>query len=241
MRRFFATGFGLAAIGLSFSLGAHATTTRPRVHFVGSVAKGQSLVVEGADRKRVVFTLPPWANVETLVVSPSGRHAFVFALLEPHKPRTGFVINLMAGGLDGSFRPGIGGEFFFSPADTVVQTTGCGTSCATLMVHDTSGKTLGNYLCEGFDEDEEMSHGRAFAACFKKGRLEIIDTSTGRAVYAGTTPCSIGRWSVRFDVAREALRFVCYDERVHGDVAVVASWARGRPALEVKKVPNASP
>ena len=76
-------------------------------------------------------------------------------MLEPHKPRTGFVINLMAGGLDGSFRQGIGGEFFFSPADTVVQTTGCGTSCATIMLHDTSGKTLGNYLCEGFDEDEE--------------------------------------------------------------------------------------
>lgn len=224
---------GLAALALSASVGVHdADAAAPRVHLTGRIPTGRTLVVDGPGGARAVLSLPPWATVERLVVSPSGRHAFMFAQLAPHQTRTAYVVDLAQLKVSATYQPGLGGEFLFSATDNVVQIAGCGTSCATLAVRDPSGKTLGSYGCDGVDTHDEISPDRRFAACFGFGTIQIVDLATGQPVLSTKTPCTrVGqREPFRWEGPTTA-RFVCYDDEISGDMAVAASWAGGRVEL----------
>lgn len=226
---------GLAALTLAASLGlrdASADAAPPRVHFLGKVATGRTLVVDGPRGARPIVALPPWASVERLFVSPSGRHAFVFAQLAPHQARTAYVVDLAQAKLSATYRPGLGGEFLFSATDNVVQIAGCGTSCASLEVRDPSGRSLGAYGCSGFDTSNEVSPDRRFAACFELGAIDVVDLATGRPALSTKTPCSrVGqRASFRWE-GPSAARFTCYDDEAGDDVVVSVSWAGGRAEI----------
>jgi len=225
---------GLVALAFSGSVGLRDAdaTTAPRVHFVGRVPTGRTLVVDGPGGARPVVALPPWATVERLVVSPSGRHAFMFAQLAPHQSHTAYVVDLAQFKVSATYRPGRGGEFLFSATDNVVQIWGCGTACASFEVRDPSGKSLGAYDCAGFDTSNEVSPDRRFAACFELGAIDVVDLATGRPALTTKLPCSrMGqRDSFRWE-GHDAVRFGCYDDEAGDDVVVSASWAGGHAEI----------
>lgn len=214
-----------------------ASADAPRVRIVGKPASGRTVVVDGAGGARSVLALPPSASVERLLVSPSGRHAFLFAQLAPHQSRTAYVVDLAQAKVTASYRPGFGGTFLFSATDDVVQIAGCGTACAMLEVRDPAGRSLGAYDCAGFDASAEISPDRRFAACFGPSKLDVVDLATGRPALSAGTPCTImgQREGVRWE-GSSALRFTCYDDEASDAVDVVASWAGGAGEITKRSV-----
>lgn len=205
-----------------------ASADAPRVRIVGKVESGRTVVVEGAGGPRSVLALPPSASVERLIVSPSGKHAFLFAQLAPHQSRTAYIVDLAQAKVTASYHPGLGGTFFFSSTDAVVQVAGCGNACAALEVRDWSGRSLGAYDCAGFDPSSEVSPDRRYAACFGSAKLDVVDLATGRPAMSAATPCTImgQRDGVRWE-GSSSVRFTCYDDEASDAVDVVASWSSG--------------
>lgn len=198
----------------------------PRVHFVGKPTGGQILFVDGARGSRPIVAIGKDATVEKIVVSPSGRHALFYAQLKPSETRTAVIVDLVTAKVTGTYRPGFGGDFTFSASDTVVQVAGCGSGCATMEVHDLSGKELGAYECAGFDREHELSPDRRFVACFDNRGLSVIDASTGAVKLATKTPCESGNLRTDFHFGEEdTVHFTCADESVNDDVEVIASWS----------------
>lgn len=125
----------------------------------------------------------------------------------------------------GSFRPGVGGSFRFSATDSIIQIAGCGTECVTMQLHNARGKKLGGFVCDGFDDETEISPDRgasspAFAAtrspCWMRPR-------GGQAVVSRTVPCrALGRPSVAFQAAAVRISSACEgrDPRGHSDRAI---------------------
>lgn len=210
-----------------------ASADAPRVRLVGKVESGRSVVVDG----RSVLALPPSASVERLIVSPSGKHAFLFAQLAPHQSRTAYVVDLVQAKVTASYRPGFGGTFLFSSTDAIVQVAGCGTACAMLEVRDWSGRSLGAYDCAGLDTSADISPGRRYAACFGPSKLDVVDLATGRPAMSAATPCTIvgQRDDVRWE-GTSAVRFRCYDDEASDAVDVVASWANGSSEITKRAV-----
>ncbi len=230
MVRRIASLISVAALAL---LVRDAAADAPRVRIVGKNGSARSVVV--ADR--AVMALPPSASVERLIVSPSGKHAFLYAQLAPHQSRTAYVVDLAQAKVTASYRPGFGGTFLFSATDAIVQVAGCGTACAMLEVRDWSGRSLGAYDCAGFDTGADVSPDRRYAACFGPGKLDVVDLATGRPAMSAATPCTImgQRDGVRWE-GTSAVRFSCYDDEASDAVDVVASWANGAGEITKRAV-----
>lgn len=235
------------AVLCALSGSVDAAPRRPKVRLVGKVARGQKVVVERGGRSKAMFELPPWVAPDEMSVSPSGRHALVFAKLRRGEPRTAIVFDVSdvdTASETGRFRPGVGGTFTWTPNDGLSLVAGCGTSCATVQAFDVHGRKLASLLCDGFDDASERSRDRRYVACFSTsssgnaGELEIVDTTDGHVAAKTHLPCTstagVNRADVRFDETRKALRFSC-DDLVHRkELAVVVSWEPGEPTL-VKK------
>ncbi len=166
-------------------------TTAPRVRVVGRPSSGQAVTIVDAHGSRTALRLPAWSSVEDVVVSPSHRHALVYAFLRPHEPRTAFVLDLESATVSGSFRPGVGGTFTFSATDTIIQIAGCGTECVTMQLHDAQGRKLGAFVCDGFDDDTEVSPDRRFVACVRRDHVSVLDATTGLEVASQVPQCRV--------------------------------------------------
>lgn len=217
---------------------------KPRVRLVGKVASGQRLRVERGGEEKDVLTLPPWVSPDEISVSPTGRHALVFAKLRRGQARTAIVLDVASvaeAHETGRFRPGVGGSFVWTPSEGVLLTAGCGTSCASLHLFNAEGARLAQLLCDGFDEDNELSKDRRFVACFSTspsgnaGEVEVVDTTTGHTVQKVHLPCTsfagVNRDAVRFETARETLTFTCTDVVHRAELAVEVRWGKGEPAV----------
>lgn len=210
-----------------------------RVHFVGKTASGRSLIVEDNGKRVTALELPPWVEPDEFSVSPSGRHALVFAKLHAGESRTATIVDVSspeAAHITGTFRPGVGGGWFWSKADTTILVAGCGTSCATVQVHDVAGRRLAAFSCAGFDDTDELSPDRAYFACFSSqpkapnlGLVDVVDTATGQAVAHVNLRCldfsGVSRDKVRFDSAAKKLTFECDVSDSEHAVATSVSWA----------------
>ena len=242
----------MSAVGLfvTCAVGAAQTSNR-RVHFEGKVASGQTLVVEGARGSKPVFTLPAWVAPDEFSVSPSGRHALVYAKLKKGEARTAILFDVADPATakeTGRFKPGVGGSWYWSPTDTVILVAGCGTSCAQILVHDLAGKELAGLLCDGFDSDSELSNDHRFVACFstspspRRGELQVVDTTDGRVVRQTHLPCmsngGVNRDAVSFEKSGGGMSFQCYDATKKRNVGVVVAWTAGRPALTSTELPK---
>jgi hypothetical protein len=225
-----------------------AASRRPKVRLVGKVARGQKVVVDRGGRSRAMFDLPPWVAPDEMSVSPSGRHALVFAKLRRGESRTAIVFDVSdvdTAAETGRFRPGVGGTFTWTPNDGLTLVAGCGTGCATVQAFDVRGQKLAGLLCDGFDDGSELSRDRRYVACFSTsssgnaGELEVVDTTSGRVAAKTHLPCTstagVNRSDVRFDEARKVLRFSCADVVHRQELAVVVSWEPGEPTLVKKR------
>jgi hypothetical protein len=236
--------FALACLaGIAVAPPVGAVEGRARVRFVGEVRSGRRLVVEDAGGSTTVLALPPWVVPDAFSVSPDRRHALVYAKLGPRQARTGIVLEVGTSRTareTGRFRPGVGGEWYWSPTNGIILESGCGTSCAQVLVHDLTGKKLAHLLCDGFDEASELSSDRRYVACFsssddgKRGELQVADTTTGATVLRAHLPClsnaGVNREGVRFRGDGTGLDFRCYDGR--RDVGFAARWSSGSSRLE---------
>lgn len=239
MTRFgIALTLSLAALTI-VSADAASASPNPSLHLVGTVAAGRKMVVSGPSGEKTVGSLPAWASVERLFVSPSGKHAFVFAQLAPHQSRTAIVVDLAAAKITAAYHPGVGGSIFFAQNDDVVQIAGCGTACASLEVRDVTGRSLGAWDCAGVDLGAEVSPDKKLAACFGPQSLDVVDLTTGKAALSIKTPCTQMGQRDKFRWEAGAARFECYDDSVGDDVDVVASWVTGH--TEVTKHAVQSP
>ena len=230
---------------LAFAAPASASAPKkPRVRLVGKVASGQRLRVERGGEEKDVLTLPPWVSPDEVSVSPTGRHALVFAKLRRGQARTAIVLDVASvtrAHETGRFRPGVGGSFVWTPSEGVLLTAGCGTSCASLHLFDAKGARLAELLCDGFDAEHELSKDRRFVACFSTspsgnaGEIEIVDTTTGHTAQKAHLPCTsfagVNRDAVRFETAHERVTFTCTDVVRRTELAVEVRWGRGEPAV----------
>ncbi len=201
---------------------AAAAARPPRVRVAGSVSSGQAVEIVDQHGSRTALRLPAWSSVEDVVVSPSHRHALVYAFLRPHEPRTAFVLDLESATVAGSFRPGVGGTFTFSATDTVIQVAGCGTECVTMQLHDAHGRKLGAFVCDGFDDDSEISPDRRFVACVRRDHVFVLDATTGHEVGSHAVPCRA--------LARPTVAF-------HGSVVRISSACEGREHDVISEAP----
>lgn len=237
----------LLSVVFALALAAPASASapkKPRVRLVGKVASGQRLRVERGGEEKDVLTLPPWVSADEVSVSPTGRHALVFAKLRRGQARTAIVLDVATVSQaheTGRFRPGVGGSFVWTPSEGILLTAGCGTSCASLHLFDVQGARLAELLCDGFDAENELSKDRRFVACFSTspsgnaGEIEIVDTTTGHTVQKTHLPCTsfagVNRDAVRFEAARETLTFTCTDVVRRAELAVEVRWGKGEPAV----------
>lgn len=240
---------------LAFAAPASASAPKkPRVRLVGKVASGQRLRVERGGEEKDVLTLPPWVSPDEVSVSPTGRHALVFAKLRRGQARTAIVLDVASvtrAHETGRFRPGVGGSFVWTPSEGVLLTAGCGTSCASLHLFDAKGARLAELLCDGFDAEHELSKDRRFVACFSTspsgnaGEIEIVDTTTGHTAQKAHLPCTsfagVNRDAVRFETAHERVTFTCTDVVRRTELAVEVRWGRGEPAVTKRPLAPAAP
>jgi hypothetical protein len=210
-----------------------------RVHLVGKTASGRSLVVERDGQSVTAFKLPPWVEPDELSVSPSGNYALIFAKLHAGESRTATIIDVSspaAAHVTGTFKPGVGGFWSWSKADTTILVAGCGTACATVQVRDVAGRQLAAFLCDGFDDGQELSPDHGYFACFSsqpkapdRGQVDVVDTTTGQVAVHANLPCrgfsGMDRDNVRFDTAAKKLTFDCSVGNPQRVAAMTVSWA----------------
>ncbi|MGH7284093.1 MAG: hypothetical protein ACRELY_21410 [Polyangiaceae bacterium] len=189
---------------------ARASASR-HVHWTGKVVHGRTLVVDEADGAHALLSLPAWATVDQTVLSPSREHALVYAQAHTGETRTVFVLDLVKHVVEGSYKPGVGGQFFFTADDRVFQYWGCGTQCAGLQVRARSGVQLFQSVCAGFDDEQELSSDRHFAACFGgDSSLSVIDLDRGKTLSRQSIPCAgADRDEVKIDSKEGKVRLTC--------------------------------
>lgn len=203
----------LAALPILAGGHAHAGEAH-HLHWTGKVATGRTLVVDEPDGPHPLLTLPAWATIDELVVSPSREHALVYAQVHAGETRTVLVLDLVKRVVEGSYKPGFGGQFFFTANDDIFQYWGCGTQCAEMTVRSRTGAQLFQSTCAGFDETEEFSADRRFLACFgDDATVSVIDAERGKTLTHAALPCAAGhREGVAIDGKSGKVHFTCDDE-----------------------------